>query len=168
MIYICPLSQLYTAIDTHAPSHLVTLLDPHSMISTPSGIHPERHLRLGINDIAEPRDGLIAPGSAHIEEILAFIDSWDQAAPILIHCWAGISRSTATAYIAMCHLNKGSERKAAALMRARAPHAQPNRRLVALADKLMDRKGRMIEAVAEMGPGDFDNEGTLFSVPVKF
>ena len=45
MIYICPLSQLYTAIDAHAPSHLVTLLDPHSMIGTPSGIHPERHLR---------------------------------------------------------------------------------------------------------------------------
>ena len=110
---------------------------------------------------------MIAPGSEHIEEILAFIDRWDQAAPILIHCWAGISRSTATAYIAMCHLNAGSERKAAALMRARAPHAQPNRRVVALADKLMDRKGRMIEAVAEMGPGDFDTEGTLFYVPVK-
>lgn len=167
MIYVCPLSQLYASIDKHAPSHLVSLLDPHSMIGTPSGIHPGQHLRLAINDIPTPRDGMVAPGSQHIEEILAFIDGWDQAAPMLIHCWAGISRSTAAAFITLCHLNNGAERQAARLMRASAPHAQPNLRLVALADTLMDRQGRMIEAVAEMGLGDFDREGALFSLPAR-
>ncbi len=167
MIYVCPLSQVHASIERLAPSHLVSLLDPASMIDTPPLVHRERHLRLSVNDIAEPREGLVIPGDEHIRDILGFIDSWDQNAPMLIHCWAGISRSTATAYIALCHLNEGHERSAAQMMRTAARHAQPNRRLVAVADKLMGRKGRMIEAVNEMGPGEFDMEGTLFSMPAK-
>jgi predicted protein tyrosine phosphatase len=171
MIYVCPLSQLEMSIQRLTPSHLVSLLDPHSMIDSHPSLHPERHLRLSVNDIAEPREGLVVPGEEHIQQILSFVDHWDQIsppkAPLLIHCWAGISRSTATAYIALCHLNEGAEYKAAMLMRAAARHAQPNRRLIALADGLMGRKGRMIEAVAEMGPGEFDMEGSLFSMPAK-
>ncbi|HAK62154.1 MAG: tyrosine phosphatase family protein [Pseudomonadota bacterium] len=167
MLYICPLSQLYSAIDRHSPSHLVSLLDPHSMIDTPRVLKSERHLRLSINDITTPREGLTVPAEAHIRELLTFLDSWDRNAPMLIHCWAGISRSTAAAYIALCHLNEVDEFQAARLLRARARHAQPNRLLVALADKLMSRQGRMIEAVEEIGPGVFDMEGALFSLPAK-
>lgn len=167
MIYVCPLSQVHASIRHLAPSHLVSLLDPKSMIDTPPELHRDRHLRLSVNDIAEPREGLILPDESHIREILDFVGGWDQSAPMLIHCWAGISRSTATAYIALCHLNEGHEHHVARLMRAAARHAQPNRRLVALADALMGRKGRMIEAVAQMGPGEYDMEGDLFSMPVK-
>jgi len=167
MIYVCPLSQVNASIKRLAPSHLVSLLDPKSMIGTPPQLQRDRHLRLSVNDISEPREGLIIPGETHIREILDFIDGWDQSAPMLIHCWAGISRSTATAYIALCHLNEGHEHTAANLMRAAARHAQPNPRLVAVADKIMGRKGRMIEAVAAMGPGEFDMEGALFSMPAK-
>lgn len=165
MIYVCPLSQVQTSLARLGPSHLVSLLDPKSMIGTPPSLHPDRHLRLSVNDIAEPRDGLVLPGETHIREILDFIDGWDQSAPLLIHCWAGISRSTAAAYIALCHLNDGQEHQAAKLMRQRARHAQPNPRLVAVADKIMGRKGRMIDAVAGMGAGVFDMEGALFSLP---
>lgn len=171
MIYVCPLSQLEKSIVQLAPSHLVSLLDPHSMIAPHPSLPTERHLRLSVNDIAEHREGMVLPDEEHIEQILNFIDHWDESSPpkspLLIHCWAGISRSTAAAYIALCHLNEGAEYKAAMLMRATARHAQPNRRLVALADGLMGRKGRMIEAVAEMGPGKFDVEGALFSMPAK-
>lgn len=167
MIYVCPLSQVHAAIRQLTPSHLVSLLDPKSMIETPPGIVRGRHLRLSVNDIAEPREGLVLPGESHIREILDFVDGWDQRAPLLIHCWAGISRSTATAYIALCHLNQGQEYDAAKKMRAAARHAQPNRRLVALADTLMGRGGRMSDAVAQMGQGEFDMEGDLFSMPAK-
>ncbi len=167
MIYVCPLSQVKASIKELAPSHLVSLLDPKSMIDTPPSLPRDRHLQLSVNDIAEPRDGLILPGETHIRNILDFVDGWDQSAPMLIHCWAGISRSTATAYIALCHLNPGHELNAARLMRAAARHAQPNPRLVAVADAIMGRKGCMIGAVAEMGPGIFDMEGDLFAMPAK-
>lgn len=167
MLYICPLSQLYSAIDRHSPSHLVTLLDPHSMIDTPQALDKARHLRLHLNDITTPREGLTLPAEAHIQEFLTFLDGWDRKAPMLIHCWAGISRSTAAAFIALCHLNEGEESRAARLLRDRARHAQPNRLLVALADRLMSREGRMIAAVDEIGPGVFDREGALFSLPAR-
>ncbi|MFZ5834125.1 MAG: tyrosine phosphatase family protein [Pseudomonadota bacterium] len=167
MIYVCPLSQVKDTINKLTPSHLVSLLDPKSMIGTPPQVHRDRHLQLSVNDIAEPRDGLVLPGETHIRAILDFVDGWDQRAPMLIHCWAGISRSTAAAYIALCHLNPGHELNAARLMRAAARHAQPNQRLVSVADKLMRRQGRMIEAVAQMGPGEFDMEGDLFFMPSK-
>lgn len=171
MIYVCPLSQLEQSVWRLGPSHLVSLLDPHSMIDPHPSLHPARHLRLSVNDIAEPRDGMIQPGAEHITQLLTFIEQWDQTAPLLIHCWAGISRSTAAAFIALCHLNDGAEHNAARLMRARARHAQPNKRLVALADGLMGRDGRMIEAVAAMGPGEFGMPfgvgGALFSMPAK-
>lgn len=167
MIYVCPLSQVQHSLERLAPSHLVSLLDPKSMIGTPPALLRERHLRLSVNDIAEPQDGLIVPAETHIIKILNFVDSWDQSAPMLIHCWAGISRSTATAYIALCHLNAGHEAAAARLMRSVAPHAQPNRRLVALADRLMGRNGQMIDAVSEMGRAEFYAEGALFSLPAK-
>jgi len=167
MIYVCPLSQVKASVKKLTPSHLISLLDPKSMIDTPPSLPRDRHLQLSVNDIAEPREGLILPGRTHIRDILDFVDGWDQRAPMLIHCWAGISRSTATAYIALCHLNPGHERNAARLMRAAARHAQPNPRLVAVADAMMGRKGRMISAVAEMGPGEFDMEGDLFAMPAK-
>lgn len=81
MIYVCPLSQVHAAIRQLTPSHLVSLLDPKSMIETPPGIVRNRHLRLSVNDIAEPREGLVLPGESHIREILDFVDGWDQRAP---------------------------------------------------------------------------------------
>ena len=58
MIYVSPLSAVHDAIRKHAPSHLVSLLDPDTMIETPEGFDPARHLRIGVNDIAEPIDDL--------------------------------------------------------------------------------------------------------------
>lgn len=164
MIYVCALSQLEQAIRDLNPSHLITLLGADLIDEMPVALGDGKHLKLMVNDISEPREGLIAPEPRHIEEILAFVDDWDRAAPMLIHCWAGISRSTATAYIALCHLNHGREAEVAQLMRARARHAQPNPRLVALADRTMGRDGRMIAAVETMGPGKFDLEGSVFSI----
>ena len=164
MIYVCPLSQLAQNVVDLRPSHLITLLGSEHMDRVPPMPGEHAHLKLTVNDISAPRDGLIAPGTAHIEQILRFVDEWDRSAPMLIHCWAGISRSTATAYIALCHLNHGQEAAAARLLRERARHAQPNKGLVALADQLMEREGRMIAAIDEMGPGEFEFEGSLFSI----
>lgn len=168
-IYICPLSQLDTLIDEVQPSHVMTLLSPDTMVDTPASFRHGRHLQLSINDIAAPREGLIAPDVSHISQMLEFVDSWNHDAPMIIHCWAGISRSTAAAYITLCHLNRwdGHETAAASLMRRQARHAQPNRRLVALADQLMGRQGRMISAVEAMGPGEIEFEGMTFTMSAR-
>ncbi len=168
-IYICPLSQLDALIKQVRPSHVMTLLSPDTMVDTPAALRDGMHLKLAVNDIAAPREGLIAPDQSHIAQMLDFVDSWNHEAPMIIHCWAGISRSTAAAFIALCHLNRwdGHETAAARLMRQQARHAQPNRRLVALADQLMGRQGRMISAVESMGPGEIEFEGITFTMSAR-
>lgn len=167
MIYVSPLSGVVEAIRTVRPSHLVSLLDPETMIDTPAGIVREYHLRLAVNDIAEPDETLVTPSERHVSDLIGFVRRWDQQSPMLVHCWAGISRSTAAAFIALCTLNEDHpEDELARLVRARGAHAHPNRLMVGLADDLLGREGRMRAAVDALGPGRSTWEGELFSLPV--
>jgi len=121
-------------------------------VETPESIQPDRHLRINIHDIVEPAEGAIAPASDHIADMLAFARTWDRRDPFLVHCWAGISRSTAAAYTLLCDIRgPGHEEAIARELRELAPHAQPNRLIIRHADRLLERDGRMIEAVESMG-----------------
>lgn len=154
-LIVSGLAEAPAIIAQRRPSHMVTLLDPASMIETPAGVAPDRHLRLAVNDIDAPMEGLVLPQETLVHSLLAFSADWDEAAPMLIHCWAGISRSTASAFVIACDRSpETDERQIALAMRKAAPHASPNRRIVALADDVMGRRGRMVDAVAAMG--DFD------------
>src|SRR5579872_1860713 len=108
-IFVAPLSAVPECIRAHAPSHLVTLLSPEYMIETPTGFEAGRHLRLSIEDVAEAWASDSPATDRHIGELLDFSRQWDARAPILIHCWAGISRSMAAAYTVLCdRLGPGS------------------------------------------------------------
>ena len=166
-IYVCPKSQVPDAARQLRPSHLVTLLDPADEMPTPEEIEGHRHLKLGMHDIQVARPDFTAPDEAHVRELIAFAKGWDRSQPMLIHCWAGISRSTASAFTIACMFNEpGRERDIAKLLRARAAHAQPNPRIVAIADALLRRGGDMVDAVDAMGPGSVVFEGKLFALPV--
>ncbi|HEV2531706.1 hypothetical protein [Phenylobacterium sp.] len=155
-IIVCGLADVEPLIAARRPSHMITLLDPASMIETPPGVAPHRHLKLGVNDIVEPMEAMIVPDETVVGAILAFGATWDGADPMLIHCWAGISRSTAAAFLLACARSPDvDERTIAQALRRAAPHASPNRRIVALADQLMGRGGAMVEAVEAMGEYDY-------------
>jgi len=98
-IYVAPLKLVQTTIADACVSHLVTLINDETVIDTPASIGPERHLRLAMNDICEPQPGLVIPCESHVSDLIRFALAWDRKAPLLIHCWAGISRSTAAAFI---------------------------------------------------------------------
>jgi predicted protein tyrosine phosphatase len=167
-LIVTPLSRLPQVIAARAPSHLITLLSPEELIPTPAGFAPERHLRLGVHDIAEPQDGLVIPDPALVARIFEFASAWDASAPMVVHCWAGISRSTATAFAIACERNpRADELEIAIRLRKASPSAYPNRRIVALADDLLDRRGRMIEAVEAMGGNGYAVEGVPFDLATR-
>jgi predicted protein tyrosine phosphatase len=166
-ILVSPLSAVDAAIAAHRPSHMVTLLSPEHMIETPGGFPMARHLRLGVNDVADPAAGTHPPGREHIDALLKFSRDWDGSAPFLIHCWAGVSRSMASAYTLLCdRLGPGREIEIARAIRRRAPHAAPNRLLVAHADSILGRDGRMIAALNTMGPARMVEEGVTTELPL--
>jgi len=168
LILITPLSAVPGALKSHAPSHMVTLLSEAYMIDTPAGFAPERHLRLSVHDIEDPH-GDQAPARAHLDRLIAFGRGWDARAPMLVHCWAGVSRSTASAYTILCdRTGPGAEHEIAQRLRERAPHAQPNRLIVRLADEALGRGGAMVRAVDAMGTGVMVTEGYPVEIPLGF
>jgi predicted protein tyrosine phosphatase len=167
-IYVAPLSLVQTTVADARVSHLVTLINDETVIDTPASIGPERHLRLAMNDICEPQPGLVAPCESHVSDLINFALAWDRKAPLLIHCWAGISRSTAAAFITLCVLNpRACELEVARTLRRASPTAYPNRLLVALADEALSRSGRMMTAVEEIGRGKVAEEAEVFSLPAR-
>ncbi len=167
MLHVCSLSKLPETVANTGAKSVVTLINAEMNVPTPEGVEPQHHLFLAFNDIVDPVAGLIPASERHVEDFLAFVRAWDRKEPLVIHCWAGISRSTAGAYAAACALNPNAdEYDLAALLRERAPSATPNSRIVAMADKLLGRDGRMIEAVRGIGRGANAYEGTPFMMPI--
>lgn len=161
MIVVAPLHEIDDAIARWRPSHIVSLASP--------GAEPARlpdhveTLRLTFHDIPGPREGLTPATRDDVERLLAFARGWTQAGPLLVHCWAGVSRSPAAAYVLACARSEpGDEAALAAALRAAAPFATPNARVVALADEALGRGGRMRDAIAAIGRGAETSMGSTF------
>jgi predicted protein tyrosine phosphatase len=168
-IIVSPLSYVDMLCKTRRPSHLVTLLDPDHVIETPHGLKPERHLKLGCHDIVDETEGLQRPDAATVSRLIEFGRSWTGRSPLVVHCWAGISRSTAAGFILACERNPDvSELDIAFEIRRRSRYASPNRRLVALADEMLGRGGRMVEAVSSIGRGEIAVESRPFEIPANW
>jgi predicted protein tyrosine phosphatase len=128
----------------------------------------ENHLRLRLHDISAPLDGYIMPDEEHVTDLLQFVRGWDRSAPLVVHCFAGISRSTASAYASVCALNPHrDEASIARALRGASPTATPNIRIVSLADKLLGRDGRMVAAIETIGRGVMADEATPFRLDLE-
>ena len=142
-LYVCPLGRVVDTVQSTGARSLVTILTAGASSVRPCEIAPPRHLRLAVSDIEAPLDGHVLPGSEHVESLLAFLREWDRRQPLVIHCYAGVSRSPAAAFIGACALEPDRrEIEIAQELRRASPTATPNRRLVALADRMLGRQGR--------------------------
>ena len=168
-IIISSLADMPRIVKRARPSHMISLLDPDSMVDTPRGLRPERHLKVGVNDIWEPAEGLIHPTADVVEDILRFGRTWEPRDPMLVHCWAGISRSSATAFILACErCPQTPERTIAEHLRKVSAAATPNPLMVALADDMLGRGGRMVDAVRAIGMGTLLFPNPHYELPVRF
>lgn len=166
-LHVCSLSRVPETAALLGASHLVTLLSAGGVtVARPAAIAADCHLNLAVSDIVSAQPGHVLPGAAHVEALLGFVRRWDRARPLLIHCYAGVSRSTAAAYITACALAPAiDETELAQRLRDASPTATPNAALVAAADILLGRSGRMVSAVAAIGRGAYAFEGEPFELP---
>ena len=167
-LVVSPLSKLAETAIRYQPRELITLMNKGTPMERPAMIAENRHYFLEFNDINEPQKGLIAPSETEIYKLLDIAKHWNRSYPLLINCYMGISRSTAAAFVIACALEqKKSEAAIARLLRENSPTATPNKLMVELADKILDRGGRMSSAIAEIGRGAEAFEGTPFILPVE-
>ena len=105
-----------------------------------------RKLRLLFADTNEPQLGATEDDVKTLIELAQNLRL--TMGSVLIHCEAGVSRSTAAALILYaCWLGPGHEAEAMRRVLAQRPVANPNRRMVQLADQLLERDGRLLETL---------------------
>ncbi len=168
MIHVCSLARLHETVDDTGARHVVSLIGDEASVERPVAIVPENHLWLRLHDISTPLDGYIFPEEEHVAGLLDFVRRWDRRAPLVVHCYAGISRSTASAFASVCALNPHRDEKSIALaLRSASPTATPNVRIVSLADRLLGRDGRMVAAIETIGRGVLATEGTPFRLDLE-
>ena len=168
MIHVCSLARLHATVEETGARHIVTLMNDESVVLRPGCVAVEDHLFLGMHDITFEIDGYRAPAEEHVHRLIEFVTRGHRRTPRVVHCYAGISRSTAGAYIAACALNpQRDEHMIARAIRGASPTAFPNIRLVSLADRILSRDGRMTAAIEAIGRGVESLEGHPFRLDLE-
>ena len=163
MIIVSPLPPVPQLVRDYDVGRVIGLLAGPAEHPNLPELGEGNHLKLTMHDIAMPMEGMKMPGQDQVEALIAFIKNWDRKKPMLVHCFAGVSRSTATAFTAQCILNpQTSELELAQALRDLSPTATPNPLIIAHADALLGRNGAMIAAIEEIGRGVDAFEGKIF------
>jgi predicted protein tyrosine phosphatase len=168
MIHVCSLPLLHQTVEETGARYIVTLLRDVHLVQRPACVVESNHLVLGMDDIPEAMDGYVVPCEEHVSRLINFVRDWDRSAAMVVHCYMGISRSTAAAFVAACALNPTrTELGIAQELRQRSATASPNRRIVAIADDLLGRGGRMVDAITAIGPGTTASEARPFRLELE-
>lgn len=133
-------------------SHVLSILDPGWPVPPAFGSFGEHErLELRFHDVTEDQPGLLSPQPEHVRRLLGFGRDLRaeprEAAHLLVHCHAGVSRSTAA--MALMLAQALPDRPAGEIfdevLRIRAK-AWPNLRIVEMGDAMLGRGGEMIAA----------------------
>lgn len=166
-IHVCPLSDLDATLAASGARRMISLMGPGKAQARPAQID-DGFLAMEFHDIGEPREGLSPPTPAHVAQLLEFLEGWDRRSDLLIHCWMGISRSTAAAAIAMAQRHpEGDMTALASRLRQASPMATPNPLMVSIADDLLQLDGRLRNAIAAIGRGAEASQGEPFYLDLQ-
>jgi predicted protein tyrosine phosphatase len=120
-------------------THVVSLLDPGTKIPKVSVNH---HVEF-FHDIEGPMANFYRPQATHIANILEFIKTFSDNDNILVHCHAGVSRSTAISILIFIQHGISIEDAYEKVFRVRNC-MWPNSRIIQLGDELLNCEGKLL------------------------
>ena len=160
-VTICGLAEL----DEHCGAgitHALSILDPDCPDPPAfAAFAPHRRLALRFHDIIEPLPGWLAPSREDVAQLLSFGRELGEptAGHLLVHCHAGVSRSTAAAalILAQAHPDRPAAEAFDRVVQIR-PRAWPNLRMLEFGDALLGRDGALVAAAAAVYRGVLDRD----------
>jgi predicted protein tyrosine phosphatase len=136
-------------------SHVVSILDPETPVPSTVLGYPDlrAHRVLRFHDVSQRIGDARVPEAEDVAELLSFgmeLQALESCANLLIHCHAGVSRSTAAAAILLGQHAPGREREVMREIVRLRPIAWPNARMIQLADEALGREGAFIDALRRL------------------
>lgn len=167
MIIVSALDHAPRLAAERRPARSLSLMAPWQRVVFDASWLPADRLILAFNDVDVAGSVHVPPDDAIVQQIIAFARGCTPEDDILVHCWMGVSRSPAAAYVMACERAPGDEVMIAEALRRASPTATPNKLIVALADDLLARNGRMVDAIAAIGRGrEVDGDVPPFDLPL--
>ena len=161
MLIVTSLADACRAYATHKPARVISLLSEEEELPCFGALPDDRHLKLYATRESCART-ISEAARSRAEAVIRFVSDWDGSGDLLVHCMRGVSRSTAAAFIILCIREpQTAEDELARRLRKAAPYADPCPMLVAYADEILGRGGRMIDAIEDLPP-----PCTMLSAPV--
>jgi predicted protein tyrosine phosphatase len=153
LLTVCGLEELGDH-SARGVTHVLSILDPEwAEPESFAAYDPHTRITLRFHDAIEPGAGIVLPEMADVEAILTFgrgVDASD-GEHLLVHCHAGISRSTAAMLTMLVQSDPSrDEDDVVEQLRRIRPQAWPNFRMIGFADELLSRGGRLSAAVGRL------------------
>ena len=153
-ISVCGIEELTSHCEIDV-SHVLSILDPDWPVPEAFGAFGKHvKLELRFHDVIdEQNSGTIAPQLGHVADVLSFgrrlTAEQETDAHLLVHCHAGVSRSTAAMALILAQAlpEVSAKRIFGEVLRIR-PQAWPNLRILELGDAMLDRRGELVGAAA--------------------
>jgi predicted protein tyrosine phosphatase len=168
MIVVCPYDRVEAAAEKYKPTAAISLLDCADNAPTIKGIAPEQHLKLSLTMAEAEMMSMPCPNKecGRIEQIIEFAQKADWGHAVLVHCRLGISRSPAAAYIIQCALAPDrDEVHIAEEMRQLSEAIDPSMMMISVADEVLKRDGRMVNAIDNLSLAEPCIAGDILEIP---
>lgn len=151
-IFVSSLDRVYSTICSRGITHVLTLLtlDEREYLRIPSFFDRDNHLFLDMEDVID-HNSYNAPKKDQIDHALNWARRLPSDARLLVHCFGGVSRSTATALAILVQENGlASIDESLAWLLEHRPVACPNPIITKYADELLNANGKLFDAVENM------------------
>lgn len=154
-IWCCAVDEVEKCAAELRPWGVISLSDKTDPLPAMKGVDSDHHLIRRFADVVHSGNGHEPCSLNDLAEIVRFANHWLPENPLLVHCWRGIGRSPAIVFTLACSFMPWRpEAKIAAALYGASPSVRPNRLIVAMADAILGRGGRMIAAIERFGDGD--------------
>ena len=151
-LHICSLEAV-RELDISVYDGIITIEDTHIEQPFRVDLYGPEQLVLCFDDISVPMDGYVEPEEKHIHAALNFEHRLSQQTngSILIHCHAGISRSSALALAIIAkRLGQGKEKEAVKELEMINPNCRPNKSIVWMTDEILKRNRQLYDTAYKM------------------